>query len=164
MPEETNSVSRKPLAPARLDAVDRKLLGLLAVDATRSYAELGKLMNLSPPAVHERVKRLRQDGVIKATIAVLNGGLVGRPLLSFVHIDTSSWAVTRQLLALEKFPEVEEIHTITGESAMLLKVRTRDTQALEELLGRIHSIEGFKGTRSYIALSTYLERGPSPAT
>ena len=45
---------------------------------------------------------------------------------------------------------------------MLLKVRTRDTQGLEELLERIFHIEGFMGTRSYIALSTYLERGPSP--
>jgi hypothetical protein len=41
-------------------------------------------------------------------------------------------------------------------------VRTRDTQSLEYLLERIHAIEGFKGTRSYIALSTYLERGPNP--
>ncbi|WP_244598813.1 Lrp/AsnC ligand binding domain-containing protein [Rhizobium tubonense] len=47
---------------------------------------------------------------------------------------------------------------------MLLKVRTRDTQALEDLLERIHSIEGIKGIRSYIALSTYLERGPSPVS
>jgi hypothetical protein len=45
---------------------------------------------------------------------------------------------------------------------MLLKVRTRDTQSLEYLLERIHAIEGFKGTRSLIALSTYLERGPNP--
>jgi hypothetical protein len=45
---------------------------------------------------------------------------------------------------------------------MLLKVRTRDTQDLEHLLERIHAIEGFTVTRSYIALSTCLERGPSP--
>jgi DNA-binding Lrp family transcriptional regulator len=69
--------------------------------------------------------------------------------------------VTRQLLALKELSDVEEIHTVTGESAMLLKVRTRDTQSLEQLLGRIHAIEGFTGTRSYIALTTYLERGPS---
>ncbi|MCH9272267.1 Lrp/AsnC family transcriptional regulator [Pantoea ananatis] len=162
MQVKTNSVSRKSSLTARLDIVDRKLLALLAVDATRSYADLGKLINLSPPAVHERVKRLRKDGIIKATVAVLDGCLIGRPLLSFIHIDTSSWAVTRQLLALEKLPEVEEIHTITGESAMLLKVRTCDAQALEELIEQIHSIEGFKGTRSYIALSSYLERGPCP--
>jgi Lrp/AsnC family leucine-responsive transcriptional regulator len=74
----------------------------------------------------------------------------------------TSWAVTRQLLALQELSDVEEIHTVTGESAMLLKVRTRDTQSLEQLLARIHAIEGFTGTRSYIALTTYLERGPSP--
>lgn len=70
--------------------------------------------------------------------------------------------MTRQLLVLQGLPDVEEIHTVTGESAMLLKIRTRDTQTLEALLERIHSIEGIGGTRSYIALSTYLERGPSP--
>ncbi|MDQ0326506.1 DNA-binding Lrp family transcriptional regulator [Rhodopseudomonas julia] len=162
MTKDTNHVRQRLAPPARLDDKDRTLLGLLAEDSTRSYAELGKLLHLSPPAVHERVKRLRQDGVIKANIAVLDGARLGRPLLAFVHIDTTSWAVTRQLLALQELPEVEEIHTVTGESAMLLKVRTRDTQALEDLLEQIHSIEGFKGTRSYIALSTYLERGPSP--
>ncbi|MCB8877889.1 Lrp/AsnC family transcriptional regulator [Acidisoma silvae] len=162
MSEETNVVRRKPVSPAKLDAVDRRLLGLLAEDATLSYADLGHNLRLSPPAVHERVKRLRHDGIIKGTVAVLNGAKIGRPLLTFVHVDTTSWAVTRHLLALKELPEVEEIHTVTGESAMLLKVRTKDTQALEDLLERIHSIEGFKGTRSYIALSTYLERGPSP--
>jgi Lrp/AsnC family transcriptional regulator, leucine-responsive regulatory protein len=160
--EDTNRVRPRLSPPSRLDDRDRTLLGLLAEDTTRSYADLGKLLNLSAPAVHERVKRLRQDGVIKANVAVLDGAKLGRPLLTFVHVDTTSWAVTRQLLALKELPEVEEIHTVTGESAMLLKVRTRDTQALEDLLERIHSIEGFKGTRSYIALSTYLERGPSP--
>lgn len=162
MQEETNRVRPHQPAPARLDERDRTLLGLLAEDSTRSYAELGKLLHLSAPAVHERVRRLRADGVIKANVAVLDGAKLGRPLLTFVHVDTTSWAATRHLLALKELPEVEEIHTVTGESAMLLKVRTRDTQALEDLLERIHSIEGFTGTRSYIALSTYLERGPSP--
>ena len=160
--EDTNHVRPRHGPAARLDDKDRTLLGLLAEDASRSYADLGKMLHLSAPAVHERVKRLRHDGVIKANVALLDGAKLGRPLLTFVHVDTTSWAVTRQLLALKELPEVEEIHTVTGESAMILKVRTRDTQALEDLLERIHSIEGFKGTRSYIALSTYLERGPSP--
>lgn len=162
MSEETNGIRPRLAPPVRLDDKDRMLLGLLAEDSSRSYVDLGKMLHLSPPAVHERVKRLRHDGVIKANVALLDGAKLGRPLLTFVHVDTTSWAVTRHLLALKELPEVEEIHTVTGESAMLLKVRTRDTQALEDLLQRIHSIEGFKGTRSYIALSTYLERGPSP--
>jgi len=164
MDEDTNRVRQHRAQPARLDQKDRTVLGLLAEDSSRSYADLGKLLHLSAPAVHERVKRLRQEGVIKANVAILDGAKLGRPLLTFVHVDTKSWAVTRHLLALKELPEVEEIHTVTGESAMLLKVRTRDTQALEDLLERIHSIEGFTGTRSYIALTTYLERGPSPAS
>jgi Lrp/AsnC family leucine-responsive transcriptional regulator len=162
MVQNTDGVNRKPADAARLDETDRKLLGLLAEDSTRSYAELGALLHLSAPAVHERAKRLKREGVIRATVAVLDGARIGRPLLAFVHVDTTSWDVTRQLLKLKELPEVEEIHTVTGDSAMVLKVRTRDTQSLEHFFERIYAIEGFKGTRSYIVLSTYLERGPSP--
>ena len=94
------SPSPKRQPQTTLDATDRKLLALLAEDATRTYAELGRLLHLSAPAVHERAKRLKQDGVVKATVAALDGARLGRPLLAFVHVDTASWAVTRQLLQL----------------------------------------------------------------
>ncbi|MEN5162131.1 Lrp/AsnC family transcriptional regulator [Achromobacter kerstersii] len=149
---------------ADLDDRDRKLLTLLADDATPSYAELGKLLNLSAPAVHERVKRLKRDGLIKGIAAKLDGARIGRPLLAFVHVDTNNWSITQQVLGLAELTEVEEIHTITGKSAMLLKVRVRDTQALELLLARIHKIEGITNTTSDIALTSYLERGPLPDT
>src|SRR5215469_13370150 len=83
-----------------------------------------------------------------------------RPLLAFVHVDTTSLAGMRQLIDLKDLPEVEEIHSVTGESAMLLKIRARDTRELDSVLERMSEIEGFTATRSYIALSTYLERGP----
>jgi DNA-binding Lrp family transcriptional regulator len=153
---------KKSCAATTLDATDRKLLALLSEDARLTYAELGKRLHLSAPAVHERAKRLRQDGVVKATVVTMDPAKLGRPLLAFVHVDTSNWMAGRQLVQLEELPDIEEIHTVTGDSAMLLKVRTRDTQSLQQLLERIHSIEGFAGTRSYIALNTYLERGPSP--
>lgn len=160
--EDTNAIRPRGRQSSRLDTVDRKILGLLAEDATRSYADLGRVLNLSAPAVHERVKRLKNDGVIRAITAVIDGAAVGRPVLAFIHVDTRSWSVTQQLVALEQFPEVEEIHTVAGETAMVLKVRTGDTQELNGLLARIHSIEGFEGSRTYITLSTYLERGPRP--
>src|SRR6516165_433979 len=87
-----------------------------------------------------------------------NGIKEGRPLLAFVHVDTTSAAGMRQLVEFKELPEVEEIHSVTGESAMLLKVRARDTQELDSVLERVSAIEGFTATRSYIALSTYLER------
>jgi Lrp/AsnC family transcriptional regulator, leucine-responsive regulatory protein len=160
--EDTTNVKAQRPRQARLDETDRTLLGLLAEDASRSYAELGRLMHLSAPAVHERAKRLRQEGIIRATTAQIDGVKVGRPFLAFVHVNTTSWAATRQLLQLKQFPEIEEIHSVTGDSAMLLKIRTRDTQGLEDVLGRIYALEGFTSTRSYVVLTTYLERGPSP--
>jgi DNA-binding winged helix-turn-helix (wHTH) protein len=90
-----------------------------------------------------------------------NGVKGGRRVLAFVHVDTTSLAGMRQLVELKRLPEVEEIHSVTGESAMLLKVRVRDTSDLDSVLERMSAIEGFLATRSYIALSTYLERGSS---
>lgn len=162
MAKNTNPVREEPVAPARLDAVDRTLLGLLAADSTQSYADLGQALHLSAPAVHERVKRLKRDKVIVATVARLDGAKLGRPLLCFVQVITSTVKRARQVAALASLPEIEEVHTVTGESGILLKVRTRDTQALEQLLANVHAIEGVEGTRTQIALSTLLERGPSP--
>ena len=94
---------------------------------------------------------------------VLHACSAGRALLAFVHVDTRSPAGMRQLVELKELPEVEEIHAVTGASAMLLKVRARDTQALYKVLERVYAIEGVAAARSCIALSTYLERGPNAA-
>lgn len=164
MPEpKTNTVRPQPSHPARLDETDRRLLTLLVEDSSRSYAELGALVHLSAPAVHERVKRLRRDGVLTGNVARIDPCKVGRTLLSFVLVDTRNIASTRHLCGLSALPEVEEIHTITGDSCLLLKVRTQDTESFEAFLGRVQDIEGVTGTRSYIVLSTFTERGPSPA-
>lgn len=159
---ETNGVRPKGAASGTLDPVDRKLLGLLAEDATRSYAELGRALHLSPPAVHERVKRLKRDRVIRGVAARLDGARIGRPLAAFVHVDTAGWGKSPQMLALADLPEVEEIHAVTGDACMLLKVRVSGTEALEDLLARLYAIPGVKATRSYVVLRSYLERGPLP--
>jgi Lrp/AsnC family transcriptional regulator, leucine-responsive regulatory protein len=162
MPGDPKPVRRQAQAATVLDRVDRTLLGLLAEDATLSYAELGQRLHLSPPAVHERVKRLRRDGVIRATVARLDGSRLGRPLLTFIHVDTAGWGKSQSMLALADLPEVEEIHAVTGDACLILKVRTEDTQALEDVLARVYAIEGVRGTRSYVVLSSHVERGPRP--
>ena len=162
MPEVSKAVRPRTRQAASLDAADRRLLALLADDATLSYAELGHRLHLSPPAVHERVKRLRRDGVIKGTVARLDGAKLGRPLLTFIHVNTSGWGKSRSMLVLAELPEVEEIHAVTGDACLILKVRTEDTQALENLLARVYAVEGVLGTRSYVVLSSHAERGPRP--
>jgi len=162
MSKDVNIVQTKLIQQPKLDEKDRTLLAILAQDASLSYAELGRKLYLSAPAVHERVKRLKSEGVITGIVARLDSNKIDRPLLAFIHVDTSSWAVTRSILSLKSLSEIEEIHTVAGDSAMLLKVRTQNTQSLEALLEVIHSIDGFTGTRSYIVLTPHLERGPTP--
>lgn len=160
VPEEKKAARRRRRGSPSIDAVDRRLMTLLGADATASYADLSSSLNLSAPAVHERVKRLKRDGVIRATVALLDPVAIGRPLLAFVQVSTTNWDTTRQIVALSELSEVEEIHTVAGDTAMILKVRTADAQTLEALLGQIRRMDGFGGTKTYIALSTNLERSP----
>jgi Lrp/AsnC family transcriptional regulator, leucine-responsive regulatory protein len=141
-----------------MDSTDRKLLGLLADDATIAYRDLGEKLGLSAPSVFERVKKMKAQGVIKHTTIAVDGEAIGRPLLAFVHVMTEGWGKTPEMMALQVDPRVEEIHAVAGDTCMILKVRCENTRALEELLKKIYDIPGVKGTRSYISLNTYLER------
>jgi Lrp/AsnC family leucine-responsive transcriptional regulator len=162
MDAETDDVQRNRQPGREVDPIDRKILGVLVDDATISYADLGERVGLSPPAAHERVKRLRRSGAIRATSVIIDPKAVKKPLLAFVHIDTRGWGKTPELMAISECPEVEEIHSVAGDTCMLLKVRTEDTRALEGLLARLYDTPGVTSTRSYVVLSTYLERPVQP--
>jgi Lrp/AsnC family leucine-responsive transcriptional regulator len=156
--ENTEDIRPKRRGPPPLDPFDRKILAALAADADQSYAALGEKVGLSPPAVHERVKRLKRAGAIRDTVARLDGPAVGKPLTAFVHVEAAGWGKSERLMQLARFPEVEEMHSVAGDASVIFKVRMESPQALEFLLGQIHSVPGVRGTKSYIALSTYLDR------
>ncbi len=61
-------------------------------------------------------------------------------------------------MGLRDFPETEEIHSVSGDTRVIMKVRTANAQALEKLLAELYVLPGVKGTKSYVVLSTYLER------
>ena len=156
-PEKTEAIRKSAAAGRVLDGFDRKILGALVADADVSYAELAEHVGLSPPAVHDRVKKLRASGHLRCTAALLDGPAIGKPLLAFVHVDTTGWGKSDELMALAELPEVEEIHSVAGDTSIMLKVRCASSRALEGLLARLYAIPGVK-TRSYIVLTTYLER------
>ena len=99
------------------------------------------------------------DGVKEA--ACVGGGAEDGTEIVLV-VDTSSYSATRELLKFAERPEVEELHTVAGDGCVLVKVRAIDTEALESFLMEIQSLEGVRAVRSYITLSTFIERGPAP--
>jgi DNA-binding Lrp family transcriptional regulator len=142
-----------------VDEVDRALLTQLQRDATQAYAALGQAVGLSAGSAHERVRKLRERGVIRRTTVDVDPDAVGRGVLAFVMLDGNAWmggATTRESLAA--IPEIEEAHIIAGAASLLVKIRTGTTKALQTVLRRIFDIDGVTGTHTIVVLETAFER------
>jgi Lrp/AsnC family transcriptional regulator, leucine-responsive regulatory protein len=149
--------------PARsLDEFDRRILGALTRDARLTYAEIGQIAGLSAPAVHERVKRLKASGVLEGTTTRIDAASVGKPFLAFVHVDADGWGKSERMMKLRQFPELEEMHSVAGDTSVILKVRTTSAHAMEQFLAQLYVLPGVRATKSFVVLSTYLERSVQP--
>jgi DNA-binding Lrp family transcriptional regulator len=141
-----------------MDEQDEVLLAALRVDATQSYAALGKAAGLSAGAAHERVRKLRERGVILRTTIDVDPVAVGLPVLAFVMVDGNSWMGGDETrAALAELPELVECHIIAGSASLLVKVRTATTEALQDVLRRIFAIDGVTGTQTIVVLESVFE-------
>lgn len=147
---------------AGLDRVDREILRLLREDGRVSVAAIAKTVNLSGPAVHERVRKLEQRGIIAGYTAVLSPEALDRSHVAFVQVtlsEGSEFAADDPIVArICEEPDVLEFHRIAGDDCYLVKVRTATNKDLEHLLRRIRTIKGVARTRTTVVLSTELER------
>ncbi|MGW6141886.1 Lrp/AsnC family transcriptional regulator [Streptomyces sp. NPDC055144] len=140
-----------------MDDIDRKLVALLQRDATTAYAALGKEVGLSAGAAHERVRKLRERGVIRRTTVDVDPAALGQGVLAFVMVESSSW-MGESAGSFAAIPEIQEAHVIAGSASVLVKVRTETTQQLQDVLRRLYAIEGVSGTQATVALETFFER------
>ncbi|MEU0835984.1 Lrp/AsnC family transcriptional regulator [Streptomyces sp. NPDC056231] len=146
-----------------MDHVDRVLLAQLQRDATQSYAALGQAAGLSAGAAHERVRKLRERGVIRRTTVETDPAALGGAVLAYVMVDSTSWMgdAAQDFAAL---PEILEAHIIAGSASVLVKVRTASTEQLQDVLRRIYAIDGVSRTQATVVLETFFERPLSPRT
>ena len=143
-----------------LDELDLRLLDALQRNARSTFAELGALIGLKAPAVHDRVKRLESRGFVRGYAAQLDSRLLGLELAAFVSCYTTPETRYEDFTqALSQLPEVSEIHSVAGEESFVLKVMTRSTAHLDDLLSRLKSVPGMARTKTTIVLSTPFERG-----
>jgi Lrp/AsnC family transcriptional regulator, leucine-responsive regulatory protein len=146
-----------------LDRTDLRLLEALQRNARSTYAELGALVNLKPPAVHDRVKRLESRGFVMRYAAQVDARRVGYELTAFVGAYcTADLDYDAFTAAVQAFPEVLEIHSVAGDETFMLKVVTRSTAHLDEFLTKLKRVPGVARTRTTVVLSTPFERGGLP--
>ncbi len=142
-----------------LDEVDKKLLSLLTQNARQQYADLGKALHLSAPAVHARVKRLEKEGVIENFTIKIRPEAANKSVCAFVRLSVGSSSCEDSAKFLEKFQEIEECHSVAGEDCILLKVRVATPTKLDELLQKIRKVPGFQRSLTTVVLRSHYERG-----
>lgn len=139
-----------------LDDTDLRLLELLQDDGLQSMADLSKAIGVAPSTLNDRVKRLGRLGAITGTHAHIDPHALGLDLLAFVFVGWSEATVEADFLQrVAKASQVLECHHVTGSWNYLVKVRVRDTRALEAFLGMVlKQVKGLQRTETMIVLSS----------
>ncbi len=138
-----------------MDSTDIRILKILQQEARISMKELGLRVNLTSPAVSERIKRLEESGVIEGYAAIVNPKKLKLHVEAIVHVSMKVSSHERfKKLAMEE-REIIECHHVTGEDCMTVKVVCEDTHRLEEILDKIQAIGD---TKTAIILSSPLKR------
>jgi Lrp/AsnC family leucine-responsive transcriptional regulator len=143
-----------------MDDRDRRILRVLQDDARATFAEIGDRVGMASSTAHDRVRKLEQARVIRAYRADVDPELLGlfvTALVSVTPLDPKQPDDLPQRVV--EFEEVEDCHSVAGEENYILKVRTRTTSDLEDLLRRLREKAGVR-TRTTIVLSTPFEHRP----
>jgi len=152
------------MQPMSLDALDKKILACLQENGRMALSAIAERAGVAPATVHERLKRLRAAGVVKGFTVLLDPIALGYSVTALVHVrvELAGAGVESTVNALAKIPEVEEVHLITGEYDLVVKVRARDTVHLQEvLLQKLHKVPGFVRSATEVCMTSPLERiGP----
>jgi Lrp/AsnC family leucine-responsive transcriptional regulator len=119
-----------------IDGTNRKLLAELQDNARLSLAELGRRVDLSAPAVAERLARLEEDGVITGYSARVNPKALGYSLSAVIRIRPAPRELKKVAELAQRTPEVVECNRITGEDCFIFKLHLRDVEHLEEVIDR----------------------------
>lgn len=148
-------------ANIQTDDIDARIISALSQDGRRSYADVGAEVGLSTAAVHERVKKMLDKGVIRRFSISVEPERVGLSFTAFVAIRNDGGIHCRDVAPrLRAMPEVEELHSVAGEYDFLAKIRTTHPRALEDVLYQIKAIEGVARTTSTVVLNTEFEDRP----
>ena len=142
-----------------LDDSNRRLLAELQADARLTIAELGRRINLSAPAVAERIQRLERAGVICGYRADVDPKAIGFPIRVIVRIRPTTRQLHRIPELAEEIPQVVECHRITGEDCFFVDLHLRSMDELEPILDRFIV---FGQTTTSIVHSSPVTRRPLP--
>ena len=143
--------------PSTLDETGWRIIEELQQNGRISFAELGRRVGLTLPAVAERVHKMEDVGIITGFYAQINPAKIGLHIAAFIRISVAGDVYARIAKAVRAMPEVIECHRGTGADSFTLKVSVESVQHLERLIDKLTQ---FGTTSTSIVLSTLVSHRP----
>jgi Lrp/AsnC family leucine-responsive transcriptional regulator len=138
-----------------MDEIDIKILKILINNGRQTVSEISSQVNLSIPAVSERIKKLEKTGIIEKYIAILDPKKLNKDLTAIMLVGIEKIEPVSEFLKFIKSnDDILECHYIAGDYDYLLKIVTENTSTLEKLLNNIKSLKGVHKTKTVFVLST----------
>lgn len=144
----------------KIDALDRKILGIVMNNARIPSKDVAAECGVSRAAIHQRLQRMQDLGVITGSSYNINAKSLGYRTCTYIGVKLDRGNMYRSVVPeLEKIPEIVECHFTTGPYTMLIKLFARDNEHLMELLNnKIQTIPGVSGTETLISLDHSIHR------
>ena len=143
-----------------IDGIDKEILRFLMEDARKPILQIAGKIGISGAAIHQRLRKLEQAGVISGSKFIVNTKVLGYSTMAFVGIYLEKASNNAEVVKeLKKIPEVLECHYTTGNWSILIKIICRDNEHLMQLLNnKIQPVKGVSRTETFISLEQQIER------
>ena len=144
----------------KIDKLDRKILSILAQNARIAFKDVAEKCGVSRAAIHQRVERLKEDGVTIGSGFSINPKSIGYGTCTYVGIRLERGSMYKMVVKkLQNIPEIVECHFTTGPYTMMVKAYVRDNEQLMKLLNdTLQSIDGVVSTETLISLDQSIKR------
>ena len=144
----------------KIDSLDKKILSILSKNARIPFKDVAAACGVSRAAIHQRVQRLIEVGVITGSGFDVNPKRLGYTTCTYVGLNLERGSMYKEVVKrLQTIPEIVECHFTTGGYTMLLKLYARDNEQLMELLNsKLQSIPGVVSTETLISLEQSIKR------
>jgi Lrp/AsnC family transcriptional regulator for asnA, asnC and gidA len=144
----------------QIDSLDKKILSMITHNARIPFLEVARECKVSGAAIHQRIQRLMNMGVIKGSEFIINPARIGYHTCAFMGIFLKKANLFDKVVKmLEEIPEVVECHYTTGEYAMFIKIFAKSNEHLKRILhDKLQNIPGISSTETIISLDESFKR------
>ena len=136
----------------QIDNIDLKILSVLSKNAKMPYTEVAKKVFVSGGTVHVRMRKLEKMGVVRGTKLDIDYDKLGYNISSYMGIYLEkSFLYKETVQSLKKIPEIVEIHAITGQYTIFIKIICKDTSHFRNFLDTVHKVKGITRTETFMS-------------